>query len=40
MLLEIAERRISGVIHTAGATRTSRYEFALKLVEAFGLKWV
>ena len=37
MLLEIAERRITGTLHTAGATRASRHEFALKLAEAFNL---
>ncbi|MCX8183092.1 MAG: dTDP-4-dehydrorhamnose reductase [Crenarchaeota archaeon] len=37
MLLEIAERRITGVLHTAGATRVSRHGFALKLAEAFQL---
>ncbi|MEM3648202.1 MAG: dTDP-4-dehydrorhamnose reductase [Thermoproteota archaeon] len=37
MLLEIAERRITGVLHTAGANRVSRYGFALKLAEAFKL---
>ena len=35
MLLEIAERKITGILHTAGATRASRHEFALKLAEAF-----
>ncbi len=38
MLLEIAERKITGVVHTAGATRVSRHEHALKLAEAFDLK--
>jgi len=38
MLLGVAERRIVGVLHTAGATRVSRYEFALKLAETFNLK--
>lgn len=37
MLIDIAERRISGVIHTAGATRLSRYEFALGLAKTFDL---
>lgn len=37
MLLEIAERKITGILHTAGATRVSRHEFALKLAEAFNL---
>jgi len=37
MLLEIMHRRITGILHTAGATRTNRYKFALKLAETFGL---
>jgi len=37
VLLEIAERRIVEILHTAGATRISRYEFALKLAETFSL---
>lgn len=37
MLLEIAERSINGVLHTAGASRVSRYNFALKLANVFGL---
>ena len=37
MLLEIAERRIIGILHTAGATRVNRYKFALKLAEVFNL---
>ncbi|MEM3833393.1 MAG: dTDP-4-dehydrorhamnose reductase [Thermoprotei archaeon] len=37
MLLEIAEREITGILHTAGATRTSRYNFAKKLAEIFDL---
>jgi len=37
MLLEIAERKITGILHTAGATRVSRYEFSLKLAEVFNL---
>ena len=37
MLLEIAERKLSSILHTAGATRVSRYEFALKLAEVFDL---
>jgi len=36
MLREIAERRINGIF-TAGATRASRHEFALKLAETFNL---
>ncbi len=37
MLLEIAERKITGILHTAGGTRVSRHEFALKLAEVFNL---
>lgn len=35
MLLEVAERRITGVLHTAGGTRVNRHEFALRLAEIF-----
>jgi len=35
MILELAERRISGLIHVAGATRASRYEFAIELAKQF-----
>ena len=37
MLLETAEGKITGILHTAGATRISRYEFARKLAEVFNL---
>lgn len=37
MLLEIAEKGIIGVLHTAGATKVSRYTFAQKLAETFNL---
>ena len=37
MLLEIAERRIIGLLHTAGAARVNRYKFALNLAEVFNL---
>jgi len=37
MLLEIAEREFSGILHTAGASKISRYEFALKFAEVSGL---
>lgn len=37
MLLEITERSITGILHTAGATRISRYRFALELGEVFNL---
>ncbi|MEM0203281.1 MAG: dTDP-4-dehydrorhamnose reductase [Archaeoglobaceae archaeon] len=38
MILEIAERRLEGVYHLAGATRISRYEFANLIAETFDLK--
>ena len=37
MLLEVAERRISGTLHLAGSTRISRFEFAAKLAKRIGL---
>ncbi len=37
MVLEIAERRVPGIMHTAGATRLSRYDFALDVARTFGL---
>ena len=37
MLLEISERRLNGIFHTAGATRVSRYEFALRIADKLGL---
>lgn len=37
MLLEIAERRITGIIHTAGASRLNRYDFAVQVAQTFGL---
>jgi dTDP-4-dehydrorhamnose reductase len=37
MLIEIAERRLCGTLHTAGASRVSRYEFARRLAEVFNL---
>ena len=37
MLLEIAERELKGIFHTAGATRVSRYEFALRIADKFEL---
>jgi dTDP-4-dehydrorhamnose reductase len=36
MLLEVAERRIQGILHVAGSTRISRYEFAVMLAKQFG----
>lgn len=35
MLLEISERRLTGVLHTAGASRISRYDFAVELAKVF-----
>jgi dTDP-4-dehydrorhamnose reductase len=37
MLVEVAERKIPGILHTAGATRLSRHELALKVADTFGL---
>lgn len=37
MILEVAERRLKGVFHLAGATRLSRYEFAVRLARRFRL---
>jgi len=37
MLIEIAERRLPGTIHVAGATRLNRYDFAVGLAENLGL---
>jgi dTDP-4-dehydrorhamnose reductase len=37
MTLEVIERRINGVYHTCGATRVSRFEFAEKIADCFGL---
>jgi dTDP-4-dehydrorhamnose reductase len=37
MLLEISQKKVLGTLHTAGATRVSRYEYALKLAEVFSL---
>jgi dTDP-4-dehydrorhamnose reductase len=36
MTLEIIERKLTGVFHTSGATRISRYNFAVCLAEVFG----
>jgi dTDP-4-dehydrorhamnose reductase len=38
MLLEVAERRITGTIHLAGLTRINRYEFAVQLAQEFGFE--
>ena len=37
MLVEVAERRIPGILHTAGGTRLNRYELALRVAEKLGL---
>jgi len=37
MLVEVAERKIPGILHTAGETRLNRYELALKVAETLGL---
>jgi dTDP-4-dehydrorhamnose reductase len=37
MLVEIAERRLPGTIHVAGATRLNRFDFAVGLAENLGL---
>lgn len=37
MVLELARRKLVGVYHLAGATRISRYDFAVELAKAFGL---
>ena len=38
MILEVIERRIVGIYHLAGATRTSRYEFAKLIAKNFHLE--
>ncbi len=38
MLIEISEKRITGILHTAGATRINRYQYALNLAEIFNLR--
>jgi dTDP-4-dehydrorhamnose reductase len=37
MLIEIAERRLYGIIHTAGSQQGSRYEFSKMLAGFFNL---
>lgn len=37
VLLEIAERRLTGIFHAVCPESSTRYEFALKVAEAFGL---
>ena len=38
MVVEISERQLPGIIHAAGATRLSRYDFALKLANMLKLE--
>ncbi len=35
MLIEVAERRISGMMHLAGADRINRYELAIRFAREF-----
>lgn len=37
MTLEVIERRLTGIYHLCGASRVSRFEFAEKIADAFGL---
>jgi dTDP-4-dehydrorhamnose reductase len=37
MLLEVLERKLTGTLHVAGATRLNRYEFAELLAQGFSL---
>ena len=37
MLIEIAERKLPGILHTSGATRLSRFDFAVGLAKTFEL---
>ncbi|MCK4474966.1 sugar nucleotide-binding protein, partial [Candidatus Bathyarchaeota archaeon] len=37
MILEVLERKLTGIFHLAGATRISRHEFARLLAENFSL---
>jgi dTDP-4-dehydrorhamnose reductase len=37
MVLDVVDQRLGGVFHLSGASRVSRYEFALRLAETFGL---
>ena len=37
MVIEIATKKINGIIHLAGATRISRYDFAVMIAEKLGL---
>lgn len=37
MILEACEKKLVGIYHMSGASRVSRYEFAIKLAEVFNL---
>ena len=37
MIIEALERRVNGILHTAGATRLSRHEFAEHIAKTFNL---
>ena len=37
MILEIVEKRVLGVMHTSGATRITRYDFAVLIAKTLGL---
>jgi dTDP-4-dehydrorhamnose reductase len=37
MLVEMCERRLDGIFNVAGATRLTRYEFALEIADVFSL---
>jgi dTDP-4-dehydrorhamnose reductase len=37
MVLEVADRRLAGIYHLAGATRVSRYDFARLMADVFDL---
>jgi dTDP-4-dehydrorhamnose reductase len=37
MILEACEKKLNGIYHMAGASKASRYEFAIKLAEKFNL---
>lgn len=37
MILEAGERKLEGIYHMAGATRISRYDFAVEIARGFGL---
>jgi dTDP-4-dehydrorhamnose reductase len=37
MVLDVVEQRLAGVFHLCGASRVSRYDFALEVAKTFGL---